>query len=386
MGVGKAFGVLASIISGTVALFQTIGAVLAWACQPAVLLAAAMIALGGYIVYASGAGGKALAWLGERFTDLKEDALAAWGGIADALAAGDIGLAAKILWLTLKMEWIKGANAISEVWNGALLWLKQRATEAFYGLVMIAEIVWHGLEVAWIETTSFMSQAWIAFCTGIQMAWSWVAKSIEETWNKLKHVWDDKFDADTANKAVEEQYGRARENMLSEAGRQLADREQVRQKEREEEAKTHEDTMRNLLQEGEAEKKKQQDEYNRKMQLNQDELDKAKQEWKDAIGKAKTERKAKEAGDLAPMAAPDDLLAKAKKALGGLSLMDISGQFKAAGTFNPAATWGMAGGNLAQRIAVASEKTAANTAALVNKKVQGTAEYKGDNPEVQTFA
>jgi len=33
-------------------------------------------ALGGYLVWASGAGGKALSWLGERFADLKDDALA----------------------------------------------------------------------------------------------------------------------------------------------------------------------------------------------------------------------------------------------------------------------------------------------------------------------
>ena len=32
---------------------------------------------------------KALAWLGERFTVLKDEALAAWQGISDALATGD---------------------------------------------------------------------------------------------------------------------------------------------------------------------------------------------------------------------------------------------------------------------------------------------------------
>jgi hypothetical protein len=143
--------------------------------------------------------------------------------------------------------------------------------------------------------------------------------------------------------------------------------------------------MRNLLQEGEAEKKKQQDEYNRKMQLNRDELDKAKQEWKDALGKAKTERKAKEAGDLAPMAAPGDILDKAKKALAGLSLGDMSGQFKAAGTFNPAAAWGMAGGNVAQQIA-ANTKLTAEQIKQLNDKVKGNATFGGDNPEVPTFA
>jgi len=44
-----------------------------------------------------------LGWLGEQFNGLKETALAAWQGISAALAAGDIGLAARILWLTLKL-------------------------------------------------------------------------------------------------------------------------------------------------------------------------------------------------------------------------------------------------------------------------------------------
>jgi hypothetical protein len=384
MGVGKAFGILGSIISGTVTLFQTIGAVLAWACQPAVLLAAAIIALGAYIVYASGAGGKALSWLGERFQDLKDDVLEAYSGISDALAAGDIGLAARILWLTLKMEWVKGTTYISDIWNSALQWLKQRATEAFYGLVMVSETIWHGLEVAWIETTAFMSGVWTNFCAGIHQAWMWVAKSLQETWNKIKHVFDSTFDADAANKAIEEQYGKAKDQMWTQAKKHLADREQERKAQREVSAANYQATIPSLLTEGEAQKGKQEQEFNEKMAANQQELDQARKEWQAAVNKARRERTEKfHRGGPAPDA--DDYLAKAKKALGGLNLGDMSGQFKAAGTFNPAAAWGMAGGNLAQRIATATEKTASNTAALVNKKVQDTAQFKGDNPEA-TFA
>ena len=67
---------------------------------------------------------------------------------------------------SLGLEWTKGVNWISSIWNGALLWLQQRATEAFYGLVMGLEYIWHGLEVAWIETTAFLSGVWTNFCAG----------------------------------------------------------------------------------------------------------------------------------------------------------------------------------------------------------------------------
>ncbi|MFQ3651723.1 MAG: hypothetical protein SNJ75_15470 [Gemmataceae bacterium] len=66
--------------------------------------------------HTSDAGSQALGWLGEQFNGLKETTLAAWQGISDALAAGDIGLAARILWLTLKMEFQKGVLWLEEKW------------------------------------------------------------------------------------------------------------------------------------------------------------------------------------------------------------------------------------------------------------------------------
>ena len=52
----------------------------------------------------SGAGADALTWLGEQFGRLRDTVYKVMGGIADALAAGDITLAAQILWLSLKLS------------------------------------------------------------------------------------------------------------------------------------------------------------------------------------------------------------------------------------------------------------------------------------------
>ena len=38
------------------------------------------------------------------------------GGISDALAAGDIALAAEILWLSLKVIWQQGVAALNKAW------------------------------------------------------------------------------------------------------------------------------------------------------------------------------------------------------------------------------------------------------------------------------
>ncbi|MBI5724852.1 MAG: phage tail tape measure protein [Planctomycetes bacterium] len=373
-GLGAIFGALATILTGVGSVLGMLGAILAWMLTPIGMVITAMAALGGYLLYTSGAGGKALGWLGERFGELKDDALAAYQGIADALAAGDIGLAAKILWLTLKMEWQKGVNWISGIWNDALLWLEKRATEAFYGLVMGLEVIWHGLEVAWIETTAFLSNVWTGFCTAIQIGWNWCAKSLEETWNWLKGVFDKNFDASAANAVIEKQYQAGKDKIWSEAQKQIADREEQRKNERDKESQTHEGAMNQLLKEAEKKKSQLDKEFAGKQTQNQKELDQAKKEWQDAIKEAGDKRKAKEAGGPGKLEGPEDVIDKARKQLGGLGdLMELSTKktIGVRGTFNAMEARGMGAGGVTDRIANATERTAINTKKLLDKAGDG---------------
>jgi hypothetical protein len=361
-GLGKAIAVLSAAFGILGVVMKAVGVILAFLLTPIGAVIAAVAALGVYLLYATGAGAKALGWLGQKFNTLKEEATAAYQGIADALAAGDIGLAAKILWLTLKMEWTKGVNWISSIWNGALLWLRQRATEAFYGLVMGLEYIWHGLEVAWIETTAFLSSVWTNFCAGIHHAWMWVVKSLKETWNKIKALFDESFDANAANAAVEAEYQKARDQMWNEAKRQLGERETQRAAEREQARQVHEGTLNELVRQGEEKKKSLRDEYDQKMKANEDELAAARKEWQDAIAAAREKRKAKEAEDAGPgkLRSPDELLDRFKGQLGGIGelLEKVKPTVGVAGTFNAAALLGLQAGGVEDRIAQATERTA----------------------------
>jgi len=109
-GLGSALGGLIAIVTTVGMVFKLLAGVIAFLLSPIGAVIAAVTALGAYLVYATGAGGKALTWLGEKFGVLKDDALTAYQGIADAMAAGDIYLAVKVLWLTIKMEWTRGVN------------------------------------------------------------------------------------------------------------------------------------------------------------------------------------------------------------------------------------------------------------------------------------
>jgi len=120
---------------------------------PLAAVIVAVGALGGYLVATSKAGGQALDWLGKKFTDLKNWAAAMWTGISDALAAGDISLAANIAWLGLKAAWINGIAALEMLW-----------TEFAHG---------------------FQAVFWVA-AKGVAEAMLWVAKSAQNFWTQFK--------------------------------------------------------------------------------------------------------------------------------------------------------------------------------------------------------
>lgn len=120
--VGKAIGIVTTLIRvlrttlvATVAIFQTvISLTKIWAAivfmleSPLVLFIGAMGVAGTVLFAFTNIGQRTLKALGGALMTLKDDAIAAFGGISDALKAGELELAVKILWTALKVEWYKG--------------------------------------------------------------------------------------------------------------------------------------------------------------------------------------------------------------------------------------------------------------------------------------
>jgi hypothetical protein len=206
---GLALGKLASMIVFAGTAFKALGAVIAFLTQPVVLVIAAVAALGAYLIYASGAGGKALEWLGQRFALLKADALDAYQGIADAMAAGDIALAARILWLTLKMEWERGANFLEKIWLNFRNVFVRLAYDAFDGALAAAVTVWHALEVGWIETTAFLSKAWNGFSSFFARTWEQMKAVATKSALWIMKLFDDSINLEAAYKIVDEEKNKA---------------------------------------------------------------------------------------------------------------------------------------------------------------------------------
>jgi len=376
-GLGTMLGVLITVIATVGAILKVLGAVIAFLVSPIGMVIAALAALGAYLVYTTDAGGKALGWLGGKFNTLKEDALAAYQGIADALAAGDIGLAVKILWLTIKMEWTRGVNFLEKAWLNFRNFFIKIGYDAWHGLLAIVEVVWHALEVGWIETTAFFSKAWTNFTSFFAKTWERIKSGAKKAWNWIKSLFDDSVDLAAENKLVEEQKQAAINRIENEQQRRIAQREAEREAERRRASAIHEATLGEIGRQN-LEKHRQLDtEYADRMAANEQDLAKARQEWREAIDAARQKRQAKEAeGGPDGLEGPDAIIDKAQRALDGLG--DIGGligeqaaRIGVKGTFNAAAVRGLAAGDAADRTAKASEETAKNTKKLVQAATTG---------------
>ena len=376
-GMGAIFGALATVATTVGVVLKALVAVIGFMVTPLGLVITAVAALGAYLVYASGMGGKALSWLGEKFAILRSDAVSAYQGIADALAAGDIGLAAKILWLTLKMEWQRGVQWLQGLWLNFRTFFISTAYDAFYGAVAVCETVWHGLEVAWIETTAFLSKTWIAFTGLVSKAWNWCGTQLTKAWNKIKGLFDSGFDANTANVAADQAYQAGMQQIEQQTNQQYNQREQVRQQDREQSAALHNATMGQIGQESLDKERQLQNEYDQKMKDRQGELDQARQEWQQAIDEAAKKRTAKEAQDNAPdkLKGPDDLLAGIQGKLAGVGDLLAKNTIGVSGTFSAMEARGLGAGGVADRIANAAEQTAANTKKLLDEARNGGAQF-----------
>ncbi len=120
-GLSVAIGVVGTVASAVGSILSILAGVLSGGMAAApILVIAALAALTGYLIYASGAGSQALDWLSSKFTMLSEIAGPVFKGIQDAMSGGDFTLAATILWEGLQLAWIKGTADIASTFRTSL--------------------------------------------------------------------------------------------------------------------------------------------------------------------------------------------------------------------------------------------------------------------------
>ncbi|MBI3866825.1 MAG: hypothetical protein HY290_33515 [Planctomycetia bacterium] len=151
LATGAALIVLGTVLTAGGTVLGTIGTVMAAILSPTTLVIAAVVGLGAALLHYSGVGKAALGWLSERFAELKADAEKTFKGISDALSAGDIKLAMKILWLSLQVEWQKGINFLKGLWRGFKVSVIDIGLSIGEGLAAPLLLAFAEIQKAWID-------------------------------------------------------------------------------------------------------------------------------------------------------------------------------------------------------------------------------------------
>ncbi|MGE0606566.1 MAG: phage tail tape measure protein [Pirellulales bacterium] len=370
-GLGAAFGLVATVVTGVGAALGVIGSIIGALLTPIGLVTAGIVALGAYLVYSSGAGAEALSWLGDRFAELKADALAAFQGISDALAAGDIGLAMRILWLALTVEWQKGVNFLKEHWIAFKEAVLAVWTEAVFGLASVMTQAWAGIQGAWLETVDFLSDAWTLFTDFIMQSWNSAFGFIQKAWVRLKGLFDEDLNVQAEVERINQEVAGKNQTRDDERNKRIFDREEARKRQHRQIDQQKRGTLDVLDQDRQRAHVDRKARFDADLKASEDALVQAKRERDAALMEAADKRKAAEEGKTP--------LGSSKRDFSGLDTeLEQLGKDKLSvhGTFSAFAVRGLGGGDAADRTAKATEDTAKQTKKIVQLQQQNMLVFK----------
>lgn len=314
------------------------------------------------ILYFTGAGGAAIRWLRDRFGELRERVTAVLGAISDALAAGDLALAARVAWLAIKAEWVRGTNFLQDKWAEFKAWFLNASLEVFGGVEIFAAEIWHSFEVAAAEAFAFVSRAWSATTSFVRSAWESVTGFIADRILDVMGLFDESLDVDAAKAA------RRQTDDASRAGsdRERADEEAriaARLESRRTAAGNRIDTKRGEIGQGLiADQQRVTDGRDKALAESASELAAAQEDLRKAMDEARRARDARTEEGLASRGAPSFA-----NALAGLDGARAKSEVR--GTFSAASIQSLQAGTGGpmERIAKATEDTARQVRRLADK-------------------
>jgi hypothetical protein len=370
-GIGAVFGLLASAGTMIGTVLATVGSVLAALLSPIGLVGAAAVALGAYFLATSEQGGEAVDWLSEKFEELLGDATAAFAGIRDALAAGDLGLAMRIVGNLLSLEWQKALLFLQEKWIGFKDFFLSVWTEATFGLSKLFLEAWAGLQTGWQKTVDFLSDAWTVFSDFVMANWNTAVGFIEKAWVRLKSVFDKDIDVTAEVERINKGVAGKNDRRTNDRNRAILEREQQRRQREQEIEQQKAGALRELEEARQRAQADRQSQHDAELAGAEDRLAKSRDELAASLAEAARKRQEAEEGR-----GPDVSRLKKGAAGAGEALTGLGGDKTAVqGTFNAAGLRGLAGGNAADRTAKATEETSRNTKRLLQAAERGGLQF-----------
>src|SRR5690606_26601410 len=163
---------------------------------------------------------------------------------------------------------------------------------AFTGALAALETVWHGLEVAWIETTAFLAKAWHGFVNLFLRSWERMKALATKAWNWIKGLFSDSIDVSAANEQVDQALQQRLSEIDQNTGEAVIGADLRRQARRNRAAAIHEQTLGVIGQRYEDEQNRQARERAEAEAEAERALIAARREWEQAIADARQKRAA----------------------------------------------------------------------------------------------
>ncbi len=385
-GLGSIVGLIAAPFALAAKAVGLIGTALTLLLSPMGLVVAGIALVGWAIVEFTKTGADALKWFGDRFKELQSDAVIAFDGIAAALSTGDLSGAAEILWLSLKVAYTRGINGLMEIVEGFKTFFLSIWTELSFGASSLFASGMTGVEKAWEHSIGFLQDLWHSFTALVKLGWSSLVSGIMQIWNKTKGLVDGRSqeEIDAEDKRIVDAAAAEQSGVANEWQTAMAKRDRERQKRLRNIEQRGQDTQKTLDEQRQAEHDARTDQRNKNLAGVRADL-RAAEKARDARAKAATDAvrhsadAAKERGvlfegegegedeadgfesgqrDLSGGKRKDQLDALQNRAT---ALESVRKTAEVKGTFSAFAVRGMQTGGPMERIAKATESTAASS-------------------------
>jgi len=364
-GAFYAFGTAMIWVSKVVGLvhagFAVIRSVLLWLVSPIGMVIAAVTAAVSAFLYFSGYGSQLITWLGQCFQTLKDDAINAFNGISKALAKGDLGLAARIAWLFVKLEWLKAKQWLLEIWYSVKETMLEVWLAAVYGIVDAWFTAVYSIQAAWIETVAFLKSVWIGFQSFWGNTIDWVAKKMMDVWIWWQKLMDPNFDEKFARTYANDQFGRDKRNRTEQTNKDLLAVDQERAKRRRDLRSMYDDQMKTSEQMQQYQIQRANDLARQNIKSVGDELAKTKRQFDESIQKANEPAQPRSKKPPAP---------SSNWGPSGLDKASTTGPFSAFGLNQMGV-----GSGLMQKISDYTQRTAEATEEIADQMAEGGLEF-----------
>lgn len=352
MLLGPAISAVGMVITFITGAFWLLGAAIGFALglvgtllTPLGLLLLTLDGLRGYLVATALTSTDALNILSSGFSSLLGVAQTTWGGITDAIAAGNLQGAMEMAWLGLQVAWLTGINTLRMAWREFSNWFVEKWDQATTGLGLILHIAWTSLKEGFFTIVEALATGWEMFCLGLRIAFTNFVGFFRRAWATVRNIFNPeerRRQIDAINREIDE----GNDAAAAEIDRNVR-RRQAASRQRGQEARA---TAGQMLQAADQRQRDRRRDMEKANEADAAEVSAAQQQLQDRADELRRDREEREwqeaefggTGRGAPNLGNIDRNAKK---------VDV------AGTFSAFAVQGLASDSLAKRTAEAAEET-----------------------------